>query len=188
MTQDVDGFNLPLLPPSVDFETKAILKKLVEANRHLAELKGVAATIPNENILIQTLALQEAKDSSEIENIVTTHDDLFKAELADESASPAAKEVSRYVNALRVGFVSVRKTGLITLNQILDIQRELEQNTAGFRKLPGTALRNKATGEVVYTPPQHPAQIAELMSDLELFINDPGRLDVDPLVKMAIIR
>lgn len=187
MTQDVDGFNLPLLPPSVDFETKAILKKLVEANRHLAELKGVAATIPNENILIQTLALQEAKDSSEIENIVTTHDDLFKAELADESASPAAKEVSRYVNALRVGFVSVRKTGLITLNQILDIQRELEQNTAGFRKLPGTALRNKATGEVVYTPPQHPAQIAELMSDLELFINDPGRLDVDPLVKMAII-
>lgn len=187
MTQDVDGFNLPLLPPSVDFETKAILKKLVEANRYLAELKGVAATIPNENILIQTLALQEAKDSSEIENIVTTHDDLFKAELADESASPAAKEVSRYVNALRVGFVSVRKTGLITLNQILDIQRELEQNTAGFRKLPGTALRNKATGEVVYTPPQHPAQIVKLMSDLELFINDPERLDADPLVKMAII-
>lgn len=187
MTQDVDGFNLPLLPPSVDFETKGILKKLVEANRYLAELKGVAATIPNENILIQTLALQEAKDSSEIENIVTTHDDLFKAELADESASPAAKEVSRYVNALRVGFASVRKTGLITLNQILDIQRELEQNTAGFRKLPGTALRNQATGEVVYTPPQHPAKIVELMRDLETFINDPGRLDADPLVKMAII-
>ena len=76
---------------------------------------------------------------------------------------------------------------MITLNQILDIQRELEQNTAGFRKLPGTALRNKATGEVVYTPPQHPAQIVKLMSDLELFINDPGRLDADPLVKMAII-
>ena len=187
MTQDVNGFSLPLLPPSVDFETKAILKKLVEAHRYLAELKGVAATIPNENILIQALALQEAKDSSEIENIVTTHDDLFKAEFADESASPAAKEVSRYVNALRVGFVSVRETGLITLNQILDIQRELEQNTAGFRKLPGTALQNKATGEVVYTPPQHPEQIAKLVSDLELFINDPGRLDVDPLIKMAII-
>jgi len=182
-----DGFNLPMLPPHAELETKAILKKLAEAHRHLAELKGVAATIPNENILLQTLALQEAKDSSEIENIVTTHDDLFKAQLADESVSPSAKEVARYVAALRVGFESVRKTGLITLNQILDIQRTLEQNAAGFRKLPGTALRNRATGEVVYTPPQDHAKIVELMGDLEKFINDPSRLDVDPLTKMAII-
>lgn len=182
-----NGFDLPLLPPAADFETRPILKKLAEAHRHLAELKGVAATMPNESILIQTLSLQEAKDSSEIENIVTTHDDLFKAQLTGESVSPSAKEVSQYVAALQVGFQAVRKNRLITLNQILDIQKELEKNTAGFRKLPGTALRNTATGEVVYTPPQEHAKIVALMNDLELFINDPDRLDADPLVKMAII-
>ena len=181
------GFPLPPLPPSVELETRPVLKKLAEAHRRLAELKGVAATIPNENILIQTLALQEAKDSSEIENIVTTHDDLFKAQLAGDFANPAAKEVSHYVEALRVGFDSVRASGLITLNQILEVQRTLERNNAGFRKLPGTALRNRATGEVVYTPPQEHARIVELMGDLESFINVPERLDVDPLVKMAVI-
>ncbi len=180
-------FCLQPLPPPIDLETKAILKKLPEAHRHLAELKGIAATIPNESILIQTLALQEAKDSSEIENIVTTHDELFRAQLADESANPAAKEVSQYVEALRVGFTSVRATRLITNNQILQIQATLERNDAGFRKLPGTALRNRATGEVIYTPPQEYAQIIELMGDLESFINDPARLDVDPLIKMALI-
>jgi Fic family protein len=183
----MNGFDLKPLPPAVDVETKAVLKKLAEAHRHLAELKGVAATIPNESILIQTLALQEAKDSSEIENIVTTHDDLFKAQLSDESAKPAAKEVARYVAALRVGFESVRKTGLITAGQILEIQRTLEQNDAGFRRLPGTALRNQSTGEVVYTPPQEHDRIVAFMSDLERFINEPDRMSVDPLVKMAII-
>ncbi|NLG02124.1 MAG: Fic family protein, partial [Lentisphaerae bacterium] len=183
----MNGFNLPMLPPPVEVETRPVLKKLAEAHRHLAELKGIAATIPNENILIQTLALQEAKDSSEIENIVTTHDDLFKAQLADESANPSAKEVARYVAALRVGFDSVRKTGLITLNQIIEIQKTLEQNDAGFRKVPGTAFRNRATGEVVYTPPQDHTQIVALMGNLESFINDPTRMDVDSLVKMALI-
>jgi Fic family protein len=181
------GYNIKPLPPAADLETKAILRKLVEANRHLAELKGIAATIPNESILIQTLSLQEAKDSSEIENIVTTHDDLFKAQLADETAKPAAKEVSRYVAALRVGFESVRARNLLTVNQILEIQRTLEQNDAGFRKLPGTALRNQATGEVVYTPPQEYDRIVELMTDLESFMNNPELLAADPLVKMAII-
>lgn len=181
------SFELPALPPPVDLETKAILKKLTEAHRHLAELKGVASAIPNESILIQTLALQEAKDSSEIENIVTTHDDLFKAQLADESAQPAAKEVAQYADALRVGFDSVRKSGLITLNHILQIHETLEKSNAGFRKLPGTALRNRATGEVVYTPPQDHARILALMGDLESFINEPGRLDTDPLIKMALI-
>ena len=180
-------FILPTLPPNVDLETKAILKKLTVAHRHLAELKGRAATIPNESILIHTLALQEAKDSSEIENIVTTHDELFRAQLSDDSANPAAKEVSQYVEALLAGFVSVRDSRLITTNQILQIQAILEQNDAGFRKLPGTALRNRLTGEVVYTPPQDPARIIELMSDLESFVNDPMRLDADPLVKMALI-
>jgi cell filamentation protein, protein adenylyltransferase len=183
----MNGFELKPLPPKVELETKAVLRKLAEAHRHLAELKGIAATIPNESILIQTLALQEAKDSSEIENIVTTHDDLFKAQLADESANPASKEVASYVAALRVGFESVRKTHLIGVNQILKIHRPLEKNDAGFRKLPGTALRNLATGGVVYTPPQHHDRIVELMTDLDSFINDPARLPVDPLVKMALI-
>lgn len=181
------GYDLQPLPPPVDLETKPILRKLAEAHRHLAELKGIAASIPNESILIQTLALQEAKDSSEIENIVTTHDDLFRAQIAEVTANPAAKDVSRYVDALRVGFASVRKNGLVTVNQILEIQRTLEQNSAGFRKLPGTTLRNTQTGAVVYTPPQHPDAIIRLMSDLEGFINDPARMDADPLVKMALV-
>ena len=175
------------LPPPVDLETKAILKKLPEAHRHLAELKGAASTIPNENILIQTLGLQEAKDSSEIENIVTTHDELFKAQIADENVGAPSKEVAQYAEALRVGFEAVRASRLITIRQILEIQETLEKNDAGFRKVPGTALRNRSTGEVVYTPPQDHARILDLMSDLESFINDPARLDVDPLVKMALI-
>lgn len=183
----IEAFDLKPLPPSVELETKVVLKKLSEAHRQLAELKGIAATIPNESILIQTLALQEAKDSSEIENIVTTHDELFKAQLADDSSNPAAKEVSRYVAALRAGFASVRKKHFIAVNQILEIHQILEQNDAGFRKLPGTALRNVATNEVVYTPPQDHQRIVELMTDLERFINDPSRLAVDPLIKMAII-
>ncbi|MEI6972120.1 MAG: Fic family protein [bacterium] len=183
----MNGFDLEPLPPQAELETVPVLKKLTEAHRHLAELKGIAATIPNESILIQTLALQEAKDSSEIENIVTTHDDLFKAQLADEAAKPAAKEVARYIAALRVGFEAVRKVRLVTTNHILDVHRTLEQSDTGFRKLPGTALRNQATGEVVYTPPQEHDRIVALMSDLERYINEPARLNVDPLVKMAVI-
>jgi len=181
------SFSLPLLPPPVSLETFDILKKLIEAHRCLAELKGVAATIPNEEILIQTLALQEAKDSSEVENIITTHDELFKLELDESRGEPAAKEVARYVSAMRVGFEGVRKTGLITVSQIVAIQQALENNTAGIRRLPGTTLRNLATNEVVYRPPQSYDEIMPLMSDLESFINDHNRLPIDPLIKMAII-
>ena len=123
------------------FDSPAILKKLALASRHLAELKGIAGSIPNQGILINTLGLQEAKDSSEIENIVTTHDELFKDDvLPDAFANPAAKEVLRYRQALRVGFDQVKRSGLLTINHILTIQAELEHNNAGFRKLPGTAL------------------------------------------------
>jgi Fic family protein len=172
------------------FETPAVLKKAVTAGRQLAELKGLAASMPNQAILINTLALQEAKDSSAIENIVTTHDELFRSALAspghpDLFASPAAKEVRHYVQALRVGFGLVKQTGLLTANHMLAIQAELEQNRAGFRKLPGTTLKNQH-GAVVYTPPQEPAQVVALMTDLERFINDDGAFDADPLIKMAI--
>ncbi|MDP1653304.1 MAG: Fic family protein [Rhodocyclaceae bacterium] len=169
------------------FDTPAILKKLASSSRALAELKGIAASIPNQGILINTLGLQEAKDSSEIENIVTTHDELFKDDVLPEAlASPAAKEVLRYRQALRLGFEQVRRTGLITANHIIEIQAELERNNAGFRKLPGTALKN-GSGATVYTPPQDPAEIVALMSGLEHFINDPDRFAADPLIKMALI-
>ena len=169
------------------FDTLAILKKLASASRQLAELKGVAAAIPNQGILINTLGLQEAKDSSEIENIVTTHDELFKDDVVPEAfANPAAKEVLRYRQALRVGFEQVRASGLITANHIVEIQSELERTNAGFRKLPGTALKDGA-GRTVYTPPQDPAEIVALMRGLERFINEADLFEVDPLIKMALI-
>lgn len=169
------------------FDTPAVLKKLALASRKLAELKGVAASIPNQGILINTLGIQEAKDSSAIENIVTTHDELFQDDLFPENrANPVAKEVLRYRQALRVGFDKVNQSGLLTANHIIQIQAELEQNNAGFRKLPGTALKDGA-GQTVYTPPQDPNEIITLMRDLERFINDGDVFDTDPLIKMALI-
>jgi|APMI01.1.fsa_nt_gi Fic family protein len=170
---------------SVRFETPAILKRLVSAHRQLAEFKGVAASMPNQAILLNTLALQEAKDSSEIENIITTHDELFREVALDRTTTPAAKEVARYNHALRVGFELVRSTDLLTGNHIVQIQAALEKNRAGYRKVPGTVLKS-SSGHVVYTPPS-PEALPGLMSDLERFINDDTLLDADPLIKMALI-
>ena len=182
------NYQIPQLPLSQDIETKAILKQAAKAHRRLAELKGVALTIPNEQILISTLTLQEAKDSSAIENIVTTYDEIFKAELYIENLrSPAAKEVQRYANALRKGFGLVREHKILTNNFILQIQEELEHNKAGFRSVPGTALKNQQTGETVYTPPQNADDILQLMQNLEAFINHDDLSDLDPLVKLAVI-
>jgi len=181
-------FVLGPLPPAVDLETKAVLKKASSAHRYLAELKGLSKTIPNEGILINTLSLQEAKDSSAIENIVTTHDALYKQELFPEfTGNAAAKEVRNYVLALRRGYALVSKTKLLTANHLLEIQGELEKNDAGFRKQPGTTLKNEQTGEVVYTPPQDPAVIQVLMANLEKVINDDAYWDMDPLIKMAVL-
>ncbi len=183
---------MPALKPlehlhAARFDTPAILKKLTITSRKLAELKGIAASIPNQGILINTLGLQEAKDSSEIENIVTTHDALFKDDVMPEAfANPAAKEVLRYRQALRVGFEQVRASGLLTSNDIIEIQGELERNNAGFRKLPGTALKDGA-GKTIYTPPQDPAEIVDLMRGLERFMNDAGLFAADPLIKMALM-
>lgn len=169
------------------FETPALLKRLAKASRSLAELKGVAASIPNQGILINTLALQEAKDSSAIENIVTTHDELYRdGDTRDASLSLATKEVLRYRQALQAGFEHVRKTGLLTLNTIVNVQGELESNNAGFRKLPGTALKD-AAGHTVYTPPQDATEIRSLMVDLERFVHNQPPFDADPLVRMALI-
>lgn len=181
-------YKIPTLPLKQDVETKPVLKRVAAAHRRLAELKGVARTIPNEQILINTLTLQEAKDSSAIENIITTHDELFKAELfIDSLTSPAAKEVQNYANALRRGFELVRRNKILTDNHILQIQEILELNKAGYRRVPGTELKNQQTGETVYTPPQDYDQINRLMQNLSDYINDDSLSDVDPLVKIAII-
>jgi Fic family protein len=184
----MSNYKLPFLPLTEEIETKAVLKKLVLAHKALAELNGVSETIPNEVIILNTLSLQEAKDSSAIENIITTHDELYSSDsIAQQFASAAAKEVYNYANALKEGFNVVKQKGLLTCNQIIDIQATLEENNAGFRKLPGTALKNEQTGETVYTPPQKNEEIVALMANLEKFINDSSLSDADPLVKMAII-
>lgn len=171
-----------------DLESKSVFKACTHAHRALGELKGVVHTMPNPNILLGTLPLQEAKESSEIENIVTTQDDLYQSNYATQQfASGAAKEVHHYVQAMSLGFHEVQKSGLITLNLIKEIQRELEGNNAGFRKQAGTGLVNQATQEVVYMPPQTYDEIENLMAGLERFINDSEQMDYDPLVKMALI-
>lgn len=167
------------------FETIPILTKLVSANRKLAELKGVAASIPNQGILIGTLGLQEAKESSAIENIVTTQDELFRDDAPDSPGTAAAKEVRLYATALKCGYEAVRQHGLLTSNHIIEIQSVLEPNRAGYRKIPGTTLRD-GTGQVVYTPPS-PELLPDLMGDLERFTNDNELFRADPLVKMALI-
>ena len=181
-------YKIPILPLKQEIETKAVLKQAAKAHRRLAELKGAVLSIPNKTILINTLSLQEAKDSSAVESIITTHDELYKAELSFHTAvSPAAKEVQSYSGALLHGFELVKKHGLLTCNDIIEIYRRIKHNQAGFRNTPGTALINDTTGESVYQPPQSYDDIVAYMSNLEKFINDDSISDLDPLVKMCII-
>lgn len=184
----MSNYQIPSLPLAIDLETKRVFKKIIAANKALAELNGVSETIPNEQIILNTLSLQEAKDSSAIENIITTHDELFSSDsLAKQFTSIAAKEVFNYSNSLKFGFELVKKTGLLTSNNIIDIHSVLEETKTGFRKVPGTALKNDQTGEVIYTPPQSFPEISSYMNNLESFINDSELSDLDPLVKLAII-
>ncbi len=184
---EMNNFKLAKLPPAVDLETKKILKKTISANRKLAELKGIINTLPNAAILINTLYIQEAKESSAIENIITTHDEIYKQTLfTDLIQNPAVKEVENYVHALQVGFELVQQYGILSLNIIRTIREKIVQNNAGFRKQLGTKLINDQTGKVIYTPPQDYETINELLKNLELYINAPDD-DVDPLIRMAII-
>ena len=171
------------IPSHASLEVKAVWQNLAEAHRHLAELKGLCESLPNRAILLDTLAIQEAKDSSEIENIITTHDELYAYDQSS-SASPAAKEVQNYIAALLVGFQDVVDSGLIRMSTILRVQEAVEQNNAGFRKVPGTVLKNQTTGATVYEPPQDAGLIDKLMTDLVAFIHADDELD--PLLRMAI--
>lgn len=183
------SYKIPLLTLPYDLETKTVLRQANKANRKLAELKGVAQTIPNERILISSLTLQEAKDSSAVENIVTTQDDLYRAGLDANFTliGAATKEVLFYREAINEGFKLVRNKNILALNDIKRIQEVLEQNSVGFRTTPGTQLKRSSDGAVIYTPPQDGQRIVELMSNLEQFINDDELCPIDPLVKMAII-
>ena len=184
-----ETYTIPTLPLPYDLETKEVLKQVNKANRKLAELKGVAQTIPNERILISSLTLQEAKDSSAVENIVTTQDDLYRAGLdtSYQFINAATKEVLFYREAINEGFRMVRNKDILTLNDIKRVQEILEQNSAGFRTTPGTQLKRENDGAVVYTPPQDGQEIIDFMANLEQFINDGEMSQLDPLIKMAII-
>ncbi len=178
--------DLSLIPPKIDLETKDILIQALKSHKILAELKGFAEMLPEKKIIINSIILQEAKDSSEIENIVTTHDELFRElSVQKKTVNPAIKEVLAYKGALYKGFQQVIKKKLITTNGIIKIQQELEQNNAGIRKLPGTKLVNDKTGKVLYTPPDNETTIRKLLANLEYFINEEDA--IDPLIKLAII-
>jgi len=175
---------LEFLPVKQDLETKEILKKSISANRALAILNETAKSVPNRFILINALTLQEAKDSSEIENIITTHDELYKAGLDLKSATKEAKEVKDYQSALLQG-VDLINNGILSINDIVKIQGILENNNAGIRTQAGTQLKNDRTGEVIYEPPQQHQEIVKLLTNLEKYINQEN--DLDSLINMAII-
>ena len=176
--------DLPLLPPQAELETKEVLTKTIRASRALAQLNGAIRNLPNPSLFLDTLHLQEAKASSEIENIITTNDDLFQAVVADKKFdNPATKEVISYKEAIWLGFSRLEKRPFITTNLCIELVQCIKQNTAGIRTTPGTTLSN-TQGEVIYTPPSGEQVIREKMANLEIFINEND--SIDPLIKMAI--
>lgn len=176
---------LTFLPIDYDFNQVEILKKCNAANKKLAELKGVCQTIPNSEILINTLALTEAKDSSQIESIITTYSDLCRQDINLEISAPA-KEVKHYIDALKHGYKLIQENELLITRYIIEINNILQNNTGGLRNQIGTVLKNERTGAIVYEPPQHIDEIHGLMKNLEEFINQNDH-DIDDLVKMAIV-
>ena len=169
---------------SNNFETNVVLKALNNAYRHLGELKGKCRTVPNQSILIKTLTLQEAQDSSTIENIITTQDEIFKYRLQDNYKNLAAKEVSQYGDALYSLFQRYQAKEMITMNMVIETQKIIKGNDAGIRKQKGTALLDETTGQIVYRPPT-PPELPNLLKELEIFINEENALD--PIIKMALI-
>lgn len=176
--------DLPALPPAVDIETKPILKACIDARAALAELKIAGALIPNQAVLINTIPLLEAQASSEIENIVTTTDALFRyAQMEGQTGDLATKEALRYRTALHQGYVSLRDRPLST-NTAIQVCSHIKNADMGIRRIPGTALANSATGKVIYTPPVGEALLREKLANWERFIHE--HTDIDPLIRMAV--
>ena len=177
--------NLPLLPPEAALETTKVLRKTIEASRALAQLNGMLISLPNPRLFLDTIHLQEAKASSEIENIITTNDDLYKALVADKKFNnPATKEVISYKEALWQGLEAIGKKPFITTNLCIEIVQSIKKNTAGIRTTPGTTLKN-SQGETIYTPPSGEAVLRDKLANLEKFINEKD--GIDPLIKMALM-
>jgi Fic family protein len=177
--------NLPLLPPAKDVETKAVLKACVAARAALAELRTAGQLIPDQRVLIHIIPLLEARGSSEIENIVTTNDALFReASLEDGDADPATKEALRYRAALFEGFEAIQQRPMTTATAI-EIVRTLKGVNLDIRATPGTTLTNSHTGEVIYTPPEGAEHLRGLLANWEKFLNEPT--DLDPVVRMALL-
>ena len=176
---------LPILPPKTNLETTKVLRKTINASRALAQLNGMLTNLPNPTLFLDTIHLQEAKASSEIENIITTNDDLYKSLVADKKFdNPATKEVISYKEALWNGLQQIETRPFISTNLCVEIVQSIKKNTAGIRTTPGTALKN-TDGATIYTPPTGEAVIREKLNNLEIFIN--GEDAMDPLIKMALM-
>ncbi len=177
--------DLPNLPPAEQLESVPVLKALIGAHKALAELKGSVMRLPNPNVLLDSITLQEAKDSSEIENIITTNDELFQLIASSEKESnPATKEVIRYKTALWEGYHTLKSTGILTTNLFIKLAQIIKQNQAGIRNTPGTQIVNQSTQEVVFTPPTGEDIIRQKLANLEQYLHSED--DTDPLVKMAV--
>jgi len=174
--------DLPRLPPAVELETKQVLKQCIGARAALAELKQAAELIPNPAMLINTLPLLEARASSEIENIVTTADRLFRHVQSDSGADAATREALRYRRALLEG-VAALKNRPLTTRTAESICTQIKGVEMSVRKVPGTALANDTTGEVVYTPPEGEGHIRDLLANWERFLHEEEA--IEPLVRMA---
>jgi Fic family protein len=178
--------DLPLLPPKVQVETRAVLKKAISAARALAELKGLGQTIPNQAMLVDSLVLQEAKDSSAIENIFTTNDVLFRSYAAKTGhIDPATKEVLRYREALWNGFESLKTRPVLATNLLIKVVQTIKENDAGIRNVPGTVIANGLTNEAIYTPPEGEGVLRDKLANLEQFMHAEDGME--PLIKLALI-
>ena len=178
--------DLPDLPPKTDIETKNVLKRLIKTSRSLSELKGSIVNLPNPNLFIDTINLQEARASSEIENIITTQDALFQASVIDKKIDDfATREVIHYKDALWFGVKQIEVRPILTTNLFIEIMQKIKGNRSGIRNLPGTQLKNPETDKVIYTPPEGEKLIREKLKALEVFINTED--EIDPLIKLALI-
>jgi Fic family protein len=183
--RDIPYNSLPLLPPNVTLETTKVLRRTIDASRALAQLNGMLTNLPNPTLFLDTIHFQEAKASSEIENIIITNDDLYRSLVADKKFdNPAIKEVISYKKALWNSLKQIEARPFISTNLCIEIVQSIKKNTAGIRTTPGTVLKN-AEGKTIYTPPTGEAVIREKLANLEEFIN--GEDDIDPLIKMALM-
>lgn len=186
--RNIPNNDLPLLPPNIQIETPEILKQLAKASRYLGELNGLCATLRDPSILMNTISLQESKDSSEIENIVTTRDELYEAITGNGYVSISAIEVLNGTEALYSGLEAmIKRKKILSINTLVEIVQVIKGKEAGIRNTPGTAFKNPVTGEIICMPPEGSPVIREKLADLERFINDNNYSTLDPLIKMAII-